>query len=130
MIPLLLLLLASPCSTATLGPLVSRPVLYALRLAPVHVGEASYYAPQFHGRLQADGEQHDQRRLTAASNAIAMGLHIRVCREDRPWRCVEVEVTDTGELYGRLIDLSRAAAGRLGMMTEGVVTINATVRRD
>lgn len=121
---LLLLLCAVPCSTATLGPIVSRPAIYALRLT--WEGEASYYASRFHGRTQANGERHDQGRLTAASNVIPMGRRVRVCREDRPWRCVEVEITDTGLMYGRLLDLSRAAARNLAMLTEGVVNVTVT----
>ena len=113
-------------SSATLGPIVSRPAIYALRLTPSWRGLASYYHHRFHGRLQANGERYDQGALTAASNVIPMGRRVRVCREDRPWRCVEVEVADRGQLYGRLIDLSREAARRLGMMTEGVVNVRVT----
>lgn len=120
----LLLCLPLSLSSATLGPVVVTAPRYALRLS--WTGEASYYARRFHGRLQANGQRHDARRLTAASNVIPMGRRVRVCREDRPSRCVEVEVTDTGELYGRLVDLSKAAARRLGMLRIGVVGV--TVR--
>ena len=113
-------------SSAALGPIVSRPALYALRLTPSWRGLASYYARRFHGRLTASGTVYNQHELTAASNAIPMGRRVRVCRADREWRCVEVEITDTGELYGRLVDLSREAARRLGMMTEGVVNVRVT----
>ena len=81
-----LLLCAVPCSTATLGPIVSRPAIYALRLTPSWHGLASYYHHRFHGRLQANGERYDQGALTAASNVIPMGTMLRICRADREWR--------------------------------------------
>ena len=100
---------------------VFRVVPYALRLE--RRGIASYYARRFHGHIMQNGQRYDERRLTAASNDIPMGQRARVCREDRRYRCVEVEITDVGNLYGRLIDLSRTAAKQLGMINQGIVVV-------
>ncbi len=129
LIAILLLCLPLHLSSATLGPIVSLPTLYEVRLPPSWTGEASYYARRFHGRVQADGSLHDQTKLTAASLTLPLGTVATVTRVDRPWRSVVVEITDRGPYVdGRLIDLSREAARRLGMLHAGVVDV--TVRSE
>lgn len=120
---LLLALIPAALSSGELGPLyvVSRPALY--RIARVYQGEASYYAPHFHGRAMKNGHRYDLHRLTAASNTIPLGRVVLVTRADRPWRTVTVKITDTGNLHGRLLDLSGSAACKLGMLHEGIVPI-------
>ncbi len=123
-----LLLLAVPCWTATLGPLVSRPALYALRLT--WSGEASYYARRFHGRIQADGTLHDQGEMTCAARAGAFGDTLVVTRLDTG-RSVKVVVEDRmgrDDPPERIVDLSREAARKLGILRAGWTEVNVTVR--
>ena len=70
-----------------------------------------------------NGDRYDPARATGAANDIPQGTLVRVCREDRPWRCATVEITDTGDLKDRLIDLSHSAARKLGMIDQGVVVV-------
>ena len=123
---LLLMLLPATISSSTLELVVPARTIRHISLTPrgvVSYGLASYYGSQFDGRIARDGSVYRHEGMTAASNSISLGTSLRVCREDRPWRCVDVTITDTGQLYGRLLDLSRGAARRLGMMTQGVVNV-------
>ena len=118
-----MLLLATNLEPATLGPIVSRPAIYALRLE----GIASYYLLE--GWTQANGEPHRGRRLTTAHKTLPMGSVRRLCRADRPLVCVIVTVTDRGPwIKGRDWDLSRAAARKLAMLTEGVVNVRVRIK--
>ena len=92
-------------------------------------GEATYYADLFHGRRTASGEAMDQTRMVAAHRSYPFGTRLRVTEPDSG-RQVEVRVIDRGP-YARgrkmpaVIDLSREAARRLGILTQGraVVTV-------
>lgn len=85
---------------------------------------ASWYGPWFEGRLMANGHPFHAGRFTAASRTLPIGAMVRV-RNLRNGRAVLVEITDRGPyIDGRTIDLSRAAAERLGMVEDGVVTVS------
>lgn len=124
LLPLALLLPASVLQPADLGPLVSRPALYALRL-PVQM--ASWY--HLPGKVTASGVKYGG--MTAASLVYDLGDTVMVCRADRAHCCVTVRIEDKGPyIQGRDIDLSRMAARKLGMMRAGIikVTINRLTR--
>lgn len=92
---------------------------------PVHrqIGLASWYGPGFHGRPTASGARFDQNRLTAAHRSLPLGARVTVTRLDNG-RSVEVEINDRGPyVRGRVLDLSRAAAARLGMVDAGVARV-------
>ena len=117
----LLLLLAAPIQPADLGPLVSRPALYALRL-PAQV--ASWY--HLPGRTTASGVKYGG--MTAASLVYDLGDTVTVCRADRVYCCVSVRIEDKGPyVQGRDIDLSRMAARKLGMIRAGIIQV--TIKR-
>lgn len=119
---LLLALVPAALSSATLDLPVIWPVpVFDLRLT--WEGEASYYHRKFAGLPMKDGDLYDPKKATGAANEIPQGTTVRVCREDRPWRCTTVKITDTGDLKGRLIDLSHSAARKLGMIQQGVVPV-------
>lgn len=120
---LLPLLIPAMLSSSSLELVIPARAIRHISLTPTPRGVASYYGKQFEGRIAKDGSVYRHEGMTAASNRIRMGTSLRVCREDRPWRCVDVTVTDTGKLYGRLLDLSGGAARKLGMLHEGVVPI-------
>ena len=88
---------------------------------------ASFYAESFHGRKTTWGETYNHWGLTAASNNHKYKTKLRVCRADKASRCVNVVVNDTGQLYGRFLDLSGAAASKLRMLKEGVIPITVEV---
>ena len=91
-------------------------------------GEASYYADKFEGRETASGATFEQDKLTAAHPELPLGAEVTV-RNAATGETVEVEVNDRGPYSdGRDIDLSKAAAAKLGIVEEGVaeVEIRAT----
>ncbi len=92
------------------------------------VGVASWYGPGFHGKRTASGERFDQNDLTAAHRKLPLGAEVKVTNLDNG-RSIVVEINDRGPYAkGRVIDLSKAAARRLGIVEEGVgnVRIEAT----
>ncbi len=92
----------------------------------VHAGVASWYGPGFHGRPTASGEVFDQHELTAAHPSLPLGTRAMVTNLENG-RAVEVRINDRGPFVdGRILDLSHAAAERLGALAAGV--INVTIR--
>lgn len=91
-------------------------------------GKASYYANQFHGRKTASGEIFNMHKMTAASNQLPLGSYAKVTCS-KTGKSVVVKINDTGGFhkYGRIIDLSYAAAKSLGMVNRGVTRV--TVER-
>lgn len=86
-------------------------------------GEASYYGPGFYGNLTANGEVFRPGTMTAAHPYLPLGSWVRVTNQ-RNGRSVKVRVNDRGPYYGgRIIDLSEAAAKRLGMIASGVADV-------
>jgi len=86
-------------------------------------GEASYYDDSFHGGETAYGVKYDKNKMTCAHKIHPFGSRLRVTRLDNK-RSVDVTVIDKGPyLKGRVVDLSRRAAQRLGMIDERVVDV-------
>jgi rare lipoprotein A len=86
-------------------------------------GRASWYGPRFHGRRTASGETFNMHDLTAAHKTLPFGTRVRV-RNLANGREVAVRINDRGpHVRGRVIDLSRAAAQQIGLLTMGVATI-------
>ena len=95
--------------------------------APEAVGLATWYGPGFHGRPTASGEVYNQDALTAAHRTLPLGAEVRVTNLQNG-RSVVVRITDRGPYVdGRIIDLSRAAARALGMLSDGVTTVSLEV---
>lgn len=91
-------------------------------------GLAVYYSDALQGHKTANGETYDKAKLTAAHLRLPLGSIVRVLRlSDR--RSVEVRVNDRGPFgdSDRIIDLSRAAAERLGMIGDGIVRVRVEV---
>lgn len=98
------------------------------RVLAVQQGSASYYADAFAGRNTASGTPYQPHAFTAAHRNLPFGTILRVTRTDGG-QSVYVRVTDRGPFgpRGRILDLSRAAAERLGMLRAGVVKVKAEV---
>ena len=83
-------------------------------------GQASWYGPGFHGKPTSSGARFDQNALTAAHDMLPLGTKIRVTTQETG-RSVVVTITDRlPPKRLRIIDLSRAAADRLGMRRAGL----------
>ena len=86
-------------------------------------GLASWYGPNFHGRLTANGEIYDQFHLSAAHPTFPLPSYARVTNK-KNGNSVIVRVNDRGPFaHGRIIDLSNQAAGLLDMKQEGVAAV-------
>ncbi len=89
----------------------------------VEKGIASWYGEPYHGRRTASGEVYDMHRLTAAHQSLPFGTVVRVTRRDSG-RQVEVRINDRGPFVeGRIIDLSYAAARRIGLDIDGIAPV-------
>lgn len=82
-------------------------------------GIASWYGKQFHGRLTTSGERYDMFAMTAAHPTLPIPSYVRVTNL-RNGRTVVVKINDRGPFHrGRILDLSYAAAHRLGFVAQG-----------
>jgi rare lipoprotein A len=82
-------------------------------------GIASWYGRKFHGNPTSNGERYDMFAMTAAHTTLPIPSYVRVTRVSNG-KSVIVRVNDRGPfLHNRVIDLSYAAAHRLGMVESG-----------
>ena len=83
-------------------------------------GVASWYGKSFHGKQAANGELFDMEALTAAHRTLPLGSVVRVVNLANG-KYLHVRITDRGPyVNNRILDLSRGAAIRLGMMDGGL----------
>ncbi len=100
----------------------------ATRPLSVFRGEATYYSNKLAGRSTASGQPYDPKKLTAAHKTLPFGSQLRVINE-RTGASVVVRVNDRGPFgpASRVIDVSYAAAERLGMIRAGVIPVRVEV---
>ena len=92
-------------------------------------GVASWYGYPHHGRSTASGQRFNMYQMTAAHRTLPLGTRARVTNL-RNGRSVVVTITDRGpSLDGRVIDLSYAAARRIGMTEHGTAPVRLEVLR-
>lgn len=83
-------------------------------------GGASWYGPGFHGKKTASGQKFNENAMTAAHKTLPFGTVVKVT-DQRTGKSIKVTITDRGPFHkGRVIDLSKAAAARLGTKNAGV----------
>ena len=93
-------------------------------------GIASWYGEQFHGKQAANGELFDMMALTAAHRTLPLGTMVRVVNLTNG-KHVRVRINDRGPyVNGRILDLSQAAAVKLGMVQNGISVIQLEVIGD
>lgn len=102
-------------------------VTLCLPAAAAHACTASWYGAAHHGKRMANGRPFNMHALTAAHPSWAFGTRVKVTYRGRS---VVVTITDRGpaKRTGRCIDLSRAAAERLGMIRAGVANVTLSRR--
>lgn len=90
-------------------------------------GIASWYGTKFNGRLTSNREVYDMTAMTAAHKTLPLPCYVRVTRTDTQ-QSVVVRVNDRGPFVDdRIIDLSYAAAQKLGMLTTGTAPVRIDV---
>ncbi len=86
-------------------------------------GIASWYGTKFHGRRTSSGEPYDMYAMTAAHKTLPLPTWVRVTNLENG-RSVVVKVNDRGPFHeGRIIDLSYAAAAKLGVLAKGTAPV-------
>jgi len=92
--------------------------------ASAQTGRASWYSST---SRTASGERCNPHALTAAHRFLPFGTRVKV-HNVKNGRSIMVRINDRGPYAGgRIIDLSKAAAGRLGIVGSGVATVRLTV---
>ena len=91
------------------------------------VGNASWYGRKFHGRLTSSGEPFDMYELTAAHRTLPIPTYARVTNLEND-RSTIVRINDRGPFHdNRIIDLSYAAAVKLGYSARGTARVRVEV---
>jgi rare lipoprotein A len=108
---------------AFLGP---SPVIFQA-MPKSEVGVASWYGSERQGKATASGEPFDMNRLTAAHRKLPLGTTVRVTNLLN-LKSVVLRVNDRGPgIDGRLIDVSWAAAKRLGFVNAGLTLVEVEI---
>ena len=94
----------------------------------IQFGTASWYGPGFHGHETASGETFNQHALTAAHRTLPLGTEAKVTNL-ATGQSVIVKINDRGPyVKGRHLDLSRAAAKRIGLIKRGIAKVKIEAR--
>jgi len=121
--------LAPVTGCGTTRPL-SGPAELTTRERDRQVGYASFYARAHDGRRTASGERYDMDEMTAAHRTLPFGTRVRVTNLSNGREAV-VRINDRGPFRkGRVIDVSYAAARKLGLVRSGVAKVRVEVLRD
>ena len=89
-------------------------------------GIASWYGNKFHGKRTSSGEDYNMYAMTAAHKTLPIPVYVEVTNVDNGRKAI-VKVNDRGPFHqGRIIDLSYAAATKLGVAQTG--TANVSIR--
>lgn len=93
----------------------------------VQRGIASWYGIKFHGRKTSSGEVYNMHEMTAAHKTLPIPVYVHVRNLDNG-RTAVVRVNDRGPFVdGRIIDLSYAAAKKLGVKGPGTANVEISV---
>ena len=110
----------NPSSYVVLG---KRYYVKQSSLGHKETGTASWYGKKFHGHRTSSGEPYDMYKMTAAHKTLPLPTYVKVRNLDNG-RTAIVKVNDRGPFHqGRIIDLSYAAAHKLGYTGKGTANV-------
>ena len=90
-------------------------------------GISSYYGPNFHGKLTANGEIFDKNGVTAAHKELPFNTYVRVTNENNG-KSLIIRINDRGPyVANRILDCSYGAAKKLGFVREGTALVKIEV---
>ena len=93
----------------------------------IEEGMASWYGPRFNGQLTADGEVYNMNGMTAAHRTLPFNTLVLV-KNTANGKTAVVRITDRGPFAkNRIIDLSKKAAKKLGMLKTGTAYVKLYV---
>ncbi len=117
-------------SHPTMRPYTIRGKRYfptVVRQGETFEGRASWYGPNFNGKLTSNGEIYDMYAMTAAHKTLPMNTIVKVENLDNG-RSAVVRINDRGPFVGsRIIDLSKKAAKKVDMQTAGTARVRLTI---
>jgi len=109
--------------------LIGLALLYSLFGPYYEVGIASWYGPGFDGNYTANGEIYDMNGISAAHKTLPFGTIVRVV-DLETGKSVVVRINDRGPfIEGRIIDLSKGAAEKLGIIDKGIARVGLRIVR-
>lgn len=90
-------------------------------------GIASWYGPGFHGKQTSSGEIYDMYGISAAHKTLPFGTIVKVVDLETD-KSVIVAINDRGPfIEGRIIDLSKGAAEKLGIVNKGITQVGLRI---
>lgn len=89
-------------------------------------GTAAWYGRKFAGRKTASGQRFNPHAMTAAHPTLAFGTRVKVTNT-RNKRSVVVTINDRMNPSGRMLDVTQAAAKRLGFIRAGLADVTLEV---
>ncbi|MDD3627424.1 MAG: septal ring lytic transglycosylase RlpA family protein [bacterium] len=93
-------------------------------------GEASWYGEDFHGKKTANGEIYNMYAFTAAHKTLPFNTRVLVVNQNNKKKVI-VRINDRGPYVGeRIIDLSYAAADKIGMTNSGVAPVKLFIIKE
>jgi rare lipoprotein A (peptidoglycan hydrolase) len=103
-----------------------RELTSARPIGPSRIVTASWYGPGYEGHRTASGERFNRKRLSAASTTLPLGTLVRVTNLENG-RSADVTINDRGPgVRGRSLDLTPAAARKIGLNKSGVARVKVT----
>ncbi len=116
----------APAAATAPAPAAAAPAATAAA-GDVTTGKAAWYGKKFNGRKTASGQRFNAAAFTAASNTLPFGTMVRVTNV-KTKKSVTVRINDRGPKQpDRIIDVSRAAAAKLGMLKSGTAEVEIKV---
>jgi rare lipoprotein A len=95
--------------------------------AQVQTGKASFYADKFDGHPTASGEKYRHNKLTGAHKSLPFGTKVKITNLANN-QSVEIVINDRGPyVEGRIVDVSRSAAEKLGFVNQGIAEVKLEV---
>lgn len=116
--------------TPTMRPYIVHGKRYhptVVRTGEKFLGRASWYGPNFHGKLTSNGETYNMYAMTAAHKTLPMNTIVRVTNRENGKSTV-VRINDRGPFVNnRIIDLSKKAASNIGMIASGTAPVKLEI---
>ena len=117
-------------SHPTMKPYVVRGIKYyptVVNVGDEFDGIASWYGPDFHGKLTSNGETYNMHDMTAAHKTLPMNTIVKVTNVENGLTTI-VRVNDRGPFVAsRIIDLSNAAAHKIEMVNKGTAPVSIEI---
>jgi rare lipoprotein A len=105
--------------------------LFAQQAGEIQEGSATWYGSRYHGRKTSSGEVYNKNHMTAAHPSLPFGTKVKVTHSGTS-KAVVVRINDRGPFgkKGHIIDLSEAAARKIGLRQSGSAQVNVEVLKN